>query len=144
MTEPEVVRCPDGHFRRAVYGLGPYIADYPEQALLACIVQNWCAKYVSETSFVTCQLTCLSRCTAPADDLDGGIYGRCSREHTDVLVETFELGVLWDEYGLVGDVVVCIISHVLSAFPSPPVISTIGLSAYTRDRSMHFARLRTT
>ena len=46
MTKPEVVRCPDGHFRRAVYGLGPYIADYPEQALLACIVQNWCPKYV--------------------------------------------------------------------------------------------------
>jgi Plavaka transposase len=44
MTTPEVVRCPDGHFRRAIYGLGPYIADYPEQALLACIVQGWCAK----------------------------------------------------------------------------------------------------
>jgi hypothetical protein len=46
MTKLEVVHCPDGHFRRAVYGLGPYIADYPEQALLACIVQNWCPKYV--------------------------------------------------------------------------------------------------
>ena len=44
MTTPEVVRCPDGHFRRAVYGIGPYIADYPEQAILACIVQNWCPK----------------------------------------------------------------------------------------------------
>src|ERR1700736_2308150 len=46
MTTPEVVRFPDGHFRRVIYGLGPYIADYPEQALLACIVQGWCAKYV--------------------------------------------------------------------------------------------------
>jgi hypothetical protein len=46
MTIPEVVRCPDGHYRRAMYGLGPYIADYPEQALLACIVQGWCPKYV--------------------------------------------------------------------------------------------------
>lgn len=46
MTTPEVVRCPDGHYRRAVYGLGPYIADYPEQALLACIVQGWCPKSV--------------------------------------------------------------------------------------------------
>lgn len=44
MTKPEVVRCPDGYYRRAVYGLGPYIADYPEQALLACIVQGWCPK----------------------------------------------------------------------------------------------------
>ncbi|KAG1805024.1 uncharacterized protein HD556DRAFT_1429137 [Suillus plorans] len=88
MTTPEVVRSPDGHFRRAVYGLGPYIADYPEQALLACIVQNWCPK-----------------CTAPADGLDNGTYGRRSRDHTEVLVEEFELGVLWDEYGLVGDIV---------------------------------------
>ena len=44
MTTPEVVRCPDAHFRRALYGIGPYIGDYPEQALLACIVQNWCPK----------------------------------------------------------------------------------------------------
>jgi len=50
MTKPEPVRCPDGHFRRAVYGIGPYIADYPEQALLACIVQNWCPKYLSDTT----------------------------------------------------------------------------------------------
>jgi hypothetical protein len=46
MTMPEVVHFPDGHFRRVIYRLGPYIADYPEQALLACIVQGWCAKYV--------------------------------------------------------------------------------------------------
>ena len=46
MEIPDVVRCPDGHFRRAIYGLGPYIADYPEQVLLACVVQNWCPRYV--------------------------------------------------------------------------------------------------
>jgi len=46
MTVPEVVKCPDGHFRRAVYGLGPYIADYPEQVWLSGIVQGWCPKYV--------------------------------------------------------------------------------------------------
>lgn len=44
MTTAEVVRCPDGHLRRAIYGLGPYIADYPEQVWLACIVQGWCPK----------------------------------------------------------------------------------------------------
>lgn len=49
MTTPEVTLCPDGHFRRAIYGLGPYIADYPEQVLLACIVQGWCARYVFQT-----------------------------------------------------------------------------------------------
>jgi hypothetical protein len=88
MTTPEVVRCPDGHFRHAIYGLGPYIADYPEQALLACIVQGWCPK-----------------CTGRPADLDGESTRR-SREHTEALVEALELGVLWDEYGLVGDIVV--------------------------------------
>ena len=46
MTKPEVTLCPDGHYRRAVYGLGCYIADYPEQVLLSCIVQGWCPKFV--------------------------------------------------------------------------------------------------
>ena len=32
------------------------------------------------------------------------------REHTDTLVEMFELGALWDDYGIVGDIVV---SHFL-------------------------------
>lgn len=41
---PEVYKCPDGHFRRVVWGIGPYIADYPEQVLLACVVQGWCPK----------------------------------------------------------------------------------------------------
>src|SRR5882724_416499 len=40
MKEAEVVCFPDRHFRRVIYGLGPYIADYPEQALLSCIVQG--------------------------------------------------------------------------------------------------------
>jgi hypothetical protein len=44
MTTPEIVRCPDNHFRRVVYGIGPYIADYPEQILLSCIVQGWCPR----------------------------------------------------------------------------------------------------
>ncbi|KAI9459974.1 hypothetical protein HD554DRAFT_2323915 [Boletus coccyginus] len=55
MIKPRVTRCADGHFRRVIYGLGPYIADYPEQALLGCIVQGWC-----------------TRCTAQNSDLDSG------------------------------------------------------------------------
>jgi len=46
MTVPEVVKCPDGHFCQAVYGLGPYIADYPEQVWLSGIIQGWCPEYV--------------------------------------------------------------------------------------------------
>lgn len=87
MTTPEVTLCPDGHFRRVIYGLGPYIADYPEQALLASIVQGWCPK-----------------CTAPTWDLDANA-GRRSHTHTDVLVDQFSLRVLWEDYGIVGDIV---------------------------------------
>ena len=32
--------------------------------------------------------------------------------HTEFLAESFELGALWDEYGLVGDVVVSIFSFI--------------------------------
>ena len=44
MTTPDITRCPDRHFCRVIYGIGPYIADYPEQALLASIVNGWCPK----------------------------------------------------------------------------------------------------
>jgi hypothetical protein len=45
MTTPDVVKCPDGHYRRAIYTLGPYIADYPEQVLIATVVSGWCTRY---------------------------------------------------------------------------------------------------
>ncbi len=48
MLTPHVMKCPDGHFRCAIFELGPFIADYPEQVCLAGIVQGWCPKYVSE------------------------------------------------------------------------------------------------
>ena len=42
MSKPEVQQCPDGHFRCAAYALAAYIANYPEQILLSCLVQGWC------------------------------------------------------------------------------------------------------
>ncbi|KAH9008887.1 hypothetical protein EDB84DRAFT_1280891, partial [Lactarius hengduanensis] len=74
MTTPEVVRTPDGHFRRAVYSIGAYIEDYPEQVLLACTVYGWCPQ------------------------------NRRSRELTNALVNVLDLGMLWDQYGIVGSV----------------------------------------
>jgi hypothetical protein len=53
-------------------------------------------------------LTSFFRCTAPAKDLDSGPYVRRSQAHAELLCEAFELGTLWDEYGLVGDVVVSV------------------------------------
>jgi hypothetical protein len=44
MRKYDLTRFPDGHYRRAIYGIGPFIADYPEQVLLAGVVQGWCPK----------------------------------------------------------------------------------------------------
>lgn len=44
MTTPKLVKCPDGHLQHAIYSLGPYIADYPEQTLLTNLIQGHCAK----------------------------------------------------------------------------------------------------
>ncbi|KAJ6548422.1 hypothetical protein B0H19DRAFT_1211517 [Mycena capillaripes] len=88
MTTPEVIRCPDGHFRRAIYGLGPYIADYPEQVWLASVVQNWCPK-----------------CDAKPTNLDDPNAQHRSHEKTDFLITCFDPGTLWDEYGIRSDVV---------------------------------------
>lgn len=44
MLTADIVKCPDGQFRRVIYGFGPYIADYPEQVLLAGVVTGWCVR----------------------------------------------------------------------------------------------------
>ncbi|KAF9237764.1 hypothetical protein BU15DRAFT_88600 [Melanogaster broomeanus] len=87
MSTPEVVRFGDGHYRRVIYGLGPYIADYEEQVLLACIVRGWCPK-----------------CLANRENLDEDALHRC-RDYTEALVEEGTLGELWDDFGIVGDLV---------------------------------------
>ncbi|KAJ6561258.1 hypothetical protein B0H10DRAFT_2180547 [Mycena sp. CBHHK59/15] len=86
--KPIVRHCPDGHFRCAIYDFGPFIADYPEQVLLAGIVQNWCAK-----------------CTALSTDLDGHICGRRTHELTDELLALFSASTLWDSYGIDVDII---------------------------------------
>ncbi|KAF7296170.1 hypothetical protein HMN09_01085500 [Mycena chlorophos] len=53
MTKPKVTRCADRYFRRAIYGIGPDISDYPEQCLITCVVQGYCPI-----------------CLSPATDLD--------------------------------------------------------------------------
>ncbi|KAI9431774.1 hypothetical protein H4582DRAFT_1821998 [Lactarius indigo] len=89
MTTPVVRRCPDGHYRRVVYDIGPFIADYPEQVMLAGVVQGWCP-----------------RCTSQARDLDGA-GGRRARVLTDLLVSSPEISSaeLWDTYGIDDDVI---------------------------------------
>ncbi|KAG1726481.1 hypothetical protein EDB19DRAFT_1897639 [Suillus lakei] len=71
MMMPEVAHFGDGHYCHVIYGLGPYIADYEEQVLLACIVQRWCAK---------------DRCLSHRKTLNE-INLPCSRLHIDALIE---------------------------------------------------------
>ncbi|KAI5984035.1 hypothetical protein EDD15DRAFT_2390543 [Pisolithus albus] len=87
MTVPQVMKCPDGHFRRAVFGIGPYIADYPEQVLISGIVQNWCG-----------------RCIVLPDNLDAGGPPRTA-ELMRALIEELQAGAAWDEWGIDVNVV---------------------------------------
>jgi hypothetical protein len=44
MSNPVIRRCPDGYYRRIVYDLAGFIADYPEQVALAGTVSGWCPR----------------------------------------------------------------------------------------------------
>ncbi|KAG2353055.1 hypothetical protein BDR07DRAFT_1454708 [Suillus spraguei] len=81
MMKPEVVCFGDGHYRRVIYGLGPYIADYEEQVLLACIIQLGVLHI--------------------ADELDETSLLH-SRIHTDALIEECNFDTLWKEYGIIS------------------------------------------
>ena len=76
MTTPDTVRCPDGYYRRAVFGIGPVILDYPEQVQFASVVQGWCPQ-----------------CTAKPRNLDGPRFYR-SREHTNLIALAHRLPLL--------------------------------------------------
>ena len=91
MKTPRITCCCDGCFRHVIHGVGPYIADYPEQALLVCIVQGWCLKYVffswllglvTYDTWFAIQL----RCTTPHHDLKGEIRSPHLHFHTETLM----------------------------------------------------------
>ncbi|KAM5535294.1 hypothetical protein V8D89_010979 [Ganoderma adspersum] len=89
MLVPEVVRCPDGHFRRVIWGIGPYVADYPEQVLVANIVQGWCPA-----------------CLNYPKELDAPQPSQTrSRTYTEALSRVIEPTVLWDDWGIIADVI---------------------------------------
>ncbi|KAG2058779.1 hypothetical protein BDR06DRAFT_980191 [Suillus hirtellus] len=87
MTTPEVTHFGDSHYCRVIYGLGPYIADYEEQVLLACIVCGWCPK-----------------CMASCEDLNKDVLRHC-HEYTEALIQEGSLGDLWDDFGIVRELV---------------------------------------
>ncbi|KIL55034.1 hypothetical protein M378DRAFT_188697 [Amanita muscaria Koide BX008] len=86
MTKSQLIRFVDGHYRRVITGLGPYIGDYPEQVQLACVVQGWC-----------------TRCTATRKDLDGP-RGRRTHELTATLRRACTTRKLWKGYGIIDGI----------------------------------------
>jgi hypothetical protein len=117
METPDIVRCPDGHFRRVIYSIGPYIADYPEQVWLAAVVQNWCPKYVmSFYCYPPLLISCFQRCEAHPDDLDADGARLRTQTKTEALVMCFDPGILWDEYGIRADIVVRILLTYISSY----------------------------
>ncbi|KAJ3574495.1 hypothetical protein NP233_g1731 [Leucocoprinus birnbaumii] len=75
---------------RVIWGIGPYIADYPEQALLACVVNVWCSK-----------------CTALPSQLDeDDSAAPRSHEHTSALFDASNNNAkkVWEGYGVISDV----------------------------------------
>jgi hypothetical protein len=44
MESPELVLCPDGYYRRALWSFAAYIADYPEQVDLSGVNTGWCPR----------------------------------------------------------------------------------------------------
>ena len=109
MERPRITRCGDGYFRRVIYGLGPYIADYPEQALLACIISGWCPKSVY-IIYLICYVSMPDyRCTADQSNLDSDPNAVLrSHEHTAAAQVVYQdnLKGLWDGYGVVGELIV--------------------------------------
>ncbi|THG93390.1 hypothetical protein EW026_g7829, partial [Hermanssonia centrifuga] len=89
MSEPEVTQCSDGHYRRTIYGLGPYIADYMEQVVVTNVVQGWC-------------VTCPTRRQKLEEFCEG--WNVRSRKHTKLLMKGFDAKTLWNDYGVVSDV----------------------------------------
>lgn len=127
MLVPEIVKFGDGFFRRVMYGLGPYIADYPEQVLLACIVSGWCARFLSILNIKDSTYT-LCRCSAKSWDLDGGGFNR-SQVWTDFMATSFTARQLWDDYGIVADLIV---RTILPRKPLPKLISFFITAVHQR------------
>lgn len=127
MTSPVVRRCPDGHFRRVIYDLIAFIADYPEQVMLTGIVQGWCPKYVSlSICFGQSDAADAIRCSAPPANLDVNATRR-TQALTDGLIQVFDHKKLWNDYGIDNSIIVC-----------PQISTHFSMSFLTRHDSQPF------
>ncbi|KAN0140196.1 hypothetical protein V8E53_002092 [Lactarius tabidus] len=76
------VKCADRQFHHTIFGLGPYIVDYPEQVWLGGI-----------------------RCNALPENMVTRVGYRWMHEKTDYLVKKFDSRTVWDSFGIYEDVV---------------------------------------
>ena len=109
MTSPKTIHCPDGHWQCAIYSLGLYIANYPEQVFLAGIVQNWCPKNMLIQALCSFHLSLTladHRCKAKPENLDALGSLKCSHKKTGLLIECFDPGILWKDFGICSDIMV--------------------------------------
>ncbi|KAJ3473741.1 hypothetical protein NLI96_g12846 [Meripilus lineatus] len=86
MSIPHVMKCPDRHFRRVIFEIGPFIANYPEQVVLTGIVNRWCPK-----------------CFASSKGLHACGQARF-RAFTNTLIEFEDDDTLWDAFGIDPDI----------------------------------------
>ena len=93
----------DNHFRRVVYGIGPYIGDYPEQVLVAGIVNGWCPMYVTPLMSTSTVLLHQYSCDADPTDLDSTHAELRTPEKTAALLRTKSVDELWYQHGLIHD-----------------------------------------
>ena len=86
-----------------VYGIGPYIADYPEQVLVAGIVNGWCPAYVNIPELIPTVLLHKRSCDADPMDLDSTSAEPRTSEKREILLRTESVDDLWYQHGLVHD-----------------------------------------
>ena len=67
---------------------------------------------IHDSILLVFNVVAIGRCTARNNNLDG-MGGHRSKELRDVLIDVLEPQVLWDGYGIVHDVVVCVFPIVL-------------------------------
>ena len=106
MQRWDLMRCSDNHFRRAIYGLGPHIADYPEQSIAAGTVYGWCVTSVYSQPFMVLQTNHSFSCDAKPTDLDNPAAELRTRERLLLLLEGEDDDALWFDHGIVPDFLV--------------------------------------
>ena len=129
METPDIVCYSDGYYRHTIYGLGPYIADYPEQVLLACIVQGWCPRLAIRSFLYQFDSYMLFyRCDAKWDNLDDNIAGQRSHKLTCSLIAALDKKLLWDDYGTVSNIMVCQAVEQTAAYPHHVNLSRLPMA----------------